>query len=79
MSSNLPIDLAEDASSFNAALLHVRYWHLADIGYCTAHVCFWPKADIGSLLNDPPFNSHPAHFQPLVKPLRSIVSGLGWS
>ena len=32
MSSNLPIDLAEDASSFSAALLHVRYWHLADIG-----------------------------------------------
>ena len=19
---------------------HVRYWHLADIGWCTAHVCF---------------------------------------
>ena len=32
MSSNLPIDLAGDASSFSAALLHVRYWHLADIG-----------------------------------------------
>jgi hypothetical protein len=22
------------------AALHVRYWHKADISYCTAHVCF---------------------------------------
>ena len=27
------------SASFPQAL-HVRYWHLADIGYCAAHVCF---------------------------------------
>jgi len=28
------------------SLRNVRYWHLADICFCTANVRSWPKADI---------------------------------
>ena len=43
MSSNLPVDLAEDASSFSAALLHVRYWHLAELATALHMSAFGPK------------------------------------
>ena len=48
--------------------MHVRCWHLADIGLCYAYVCCCPKADIA------PASSRLTQFSKSIEQAGTIVS-----
>ena len=43
------------------AARNVRYWHLADIGECTAHVCFWGQSGHALVLTNVSFRWQRRH------------------